>query len=192
MRVSLVLALTLLLTPTLSPAETIEVPLPELHGPYPLGGGLAERYTEFQLPQVPTAINGAWLRLGGTLTVGELICEGVGSSPWPMEFYAWMKDTVTAGYWSSSNHDPQETGPFETTTAFEKRYPFNATWDHLMDGQGEIGLFGAPAALVGLCTKVSEPSAVIDEAVLVIDVDFPLPVEAGTWGRIKSLYSDPR
>jgi len=58
-----------------------------------------------------------------------------------------------------------------------------------MDGETQLELYGAPAILVGLCFQnPSPPSAIVEEAVLIIDAEFPVAIETSTWGAIKALY----
>jgi hypothetical protein len=35
-----------------------------------------------------------------------------------------------------------------------------------------------------------DPTAFVDEVVLILDLEFPVPLEQTTWGRIKQLYSE--
>ena len=79
-------------------------------------------------------------------------------------------------------------GRFEWRAQFRPS-PHTTTWSFLMDGEADISLFGAPAGLVGLCWPVSSPpTAVVEEAVLIVDAEYAVPVEATSWGRIKALY----
>lgn len=168
-------------------ATIVEIPLPDLLGTYPLNEQEAERTASFVLPTTPTAINGVWFRLAGTQQVGEIMCESGGPYPWPMDFLAALSDPTLPGQWLSFSPMPEVTGPFEWTAAFIS-YSQGMTWDFLLDGEDDITLWGLPMALVGLCWGIVSPTAEVTEAVLIIDAEFPVPVESSTWGRVKALF----
>lgn len=82
---------------------------------------------------------------------------------------------------------PTVPGPFEWTRPF---FPlFGATWDFLLDGEGVINLSLGGAGYVLLCGPTTpEPAAVIEEAVFIIEGDFPVQVETKSWGSVKAIY----
>jgi hypothetical protein len=171
--------------------EIVEIPLPELLGVYPLDEHNATRTTTFELPDVPVLIYGASFRVSGTATVGSVSCEWGGPYAWTMDIYASMQDTSFAHVWLASAAMPQDPGPFAWTAEFW-RTPPTTTWGFLMDGEADLSLTGGPLPLVDLCWPVSEfPRATVVEAVLIVDAEFPVPVEATSWGRIKALYDAP-
>ncbi len=57
-----------------SRSAIIEIPLPELIGEYSGESG-ATRTASVVLPMIPSVINGVSLRIGGTSTLGEVICQ---------------------------------------------------------------------------------------------------------------------
>lgn len=170
-------------------ATTIEISLPGLLGEYPLDGSNATRTTTFVLPEIPAAIDGVSLRVAGTTEVGELLCEGGVTSAWSMDCTAWMEDPANPRLWSAWSPMPQVSGAFGWTAAFTTSPPNTTTdWAFLLDGEHEISLWMAPAPLVGLCSVISSPTAIVTEAVLIIDVPSPVPAESTTWGRVKALF----
>jgi hypothetical protein len=61
-----------------------------------------------------------------------------------------------------------------------------------MDGQADIKVVGVPSEYPDICYPVSaSPTLTVTEAVLIVDAEFPVPVEATTWGRIKALFESP-
>jgi hypothetical protein len=97
---------------------------------------------------------------------------------------------ASPGLWYASVPDAGTvSGAVAWTAAFQGTPPAITTWSFLLDGSGEVMLSGAPAGLIGTCTEIiSTPSAVIDEAVIIIDAEFAVPVQASTWGGVKALY----
>jgi hypothetical protein len=170
-------------------AEIIEIPLPGLHGLYPDEG--AERGALLEIVPPPVSIDAVWFRLSCTATVGAVECDGGGGGPWPLEFGATMTDETTGGWWSAWELMPEEPGPFSWTARFRPSQSTPPTWAFLLDGQAEVQLFGAPMILVGLCWPVnSPPEGVVEEAFLILSGTFAIPIESGTWGRVKALYSE--
>jgi hypothetical protein len=84
---------------------------------------------------------------------------------------------------------PFSAGAFGWTAVFHPTPPTTTTWNFLMDGMGEISLFGSPAIYLDPCSESSAPPTLtVTEAVLIVDADFPIAVEPSTWGKIKALY----
>ena len=168
-------------------AEILEVPLPGLHGTYPVDQTTAERTVSFQFDP-PVAINSISFRVSGTTAVGALVCFYGDTSPWGMDLLASMNADGT-GVWRSSEPMPMETGAFSWTAQFGSSPSQTPSWDFLLDGAGELRLFGGPLAVIAICSPVGPPpTAIVSEAVLVIDGEFAVPSEDSTWGRIKALY----
>ena len=92
----LIISFILILTADAYPSEIIEVQLPELHGLYSIE--IYSRCAEFQLDRTPTTIHNVWIRLSGKVNVGQHMCDlGLGPQgpyPYPIEFFASMRDTV--------------------------------------------------------------------------------------------------
>ena len=105
-----------------------------------------------------------------------------------MDFFAYMEDTDFAHYWLAGELMPEVAGTFGWTAEFRPS-PHTTTWGFLMDGEAELTLCGAPIGLVGLCWPIgASPTAIVSEAVLIIDAEFPVPTEKSTWGRIKAIF----
>jgi len=168
-------------------ADVVEVPLSGLLGPYPISENETGRTVVFHLPDPPSEIYGVSFRLSGIHNMGSITCEWGGPYDWPMVFEATMNDGQGA-YWFAEDFT-MPAGEFSWTLPFTHIAGNSPTWDFLLDGSGEIMLYGYPAGLVGLCFEDPvEPSGVITEAVLLVDGEFPIAVETSTWGRIKALY----
>jgi len=166
-------------------AGILEIPLPDLLGPYPISMSSGERTASFSFP-APSAIHSVSLRVSGTAIVGELFCDGA-SSPYPIEIFGYMVPDES-GWWSAEEPMPLVDGAFTWTAQFHSSPAIGPTWGFLMDGAGEIILYGGPPPIVGLCSILSNPSANVTEAVLIIDAGFTVPVEITTWGQIKAVY----
>jgi len=170
-------------------ATIVEVPLPALYGTYPITLSNGERTATVQLSPM-LAINSVSFRVSGTTAVGMVDCEG-NVEPWGMDILASMF-TDGSGIWMSSELMLMVSGAFAWTGTFRSSPPIGITWDFLLDGEAELILYGAPLILVGICTVIGPPpTADVTEATLIIDADFTVPTETGTWGQIKALYSGP-
>ncbi len=183
----------LLLAPCAARADVIEIPLPELCGAYPYFEWIETIYfrsATVHLPAVPTGIRGAQMRVRGTVQVGELECVAIGLRPWPMSVDAYLGSGVVDG-WFCGALTPSQSGPYDLTLDFLPGAGGPPSWDFLMDGEGPIELDVAPAPYLDCWhTDPSDvPTATVDEAVFIIDADFAVPTQAGTWGRVKALYS---
>lgn len=161
-------------------AEIIEIPLPDLLGFYPFGDGEPTRTATVTLHQPPLAVTGMWIRVGGTMTTGIAACPDT-EEPWPLEFIAWLADPAFTPDPSASVHG-LPTGPFTCQLPLEPLPPAGLEGAPTL----EIRLFGAPAGLVGICFGVLEPVAELQEAVLVIEGDFPVAAAGRTWSRVRA------
>ena len=186
-RIAMVLMILTLVPASLANAEIIQIALPDLLGTYPITMSLAERTAAFSFTP-PAAINGASFRVSGVATVGSLMCEGT-PGPYPIEILAYMFPDE-AGWWYAEEPMSDVPGAFTWTAQFESTppHPVGPSWDFLMDGEGELILFGAGPPIIGICSIVSSPSAIITEAVLILDVVSTVPTEVTTWGQIKAIY----
>jgi len=175
----------------LARAEVIEVLLPGLAGAYS-GDSTTTRSAQIQLPRIPDLIHSVSIRVEGVSMVGVAHCQQSGSANiWPMEFVAEMTDSPDE-LWLAFPPPHYSSGEFESTGCFEPTTE-ETTWDFLMDGEGEIALSGGPLRELLLCDPILWPEGgSVTEAWLIVDADFPLAVEATTWGRIKALYAEAR
>lgn len=185
---ALIAALLLLLSAPAG-AAVVEIPLPELAGTYGLQTPNGRTAT-FHLPSFPAAIHGVSLRVRGTTEVGIIRCTPPNTdAPWPTTTLGEM----VAGpheFWLSETTNPPVAGAFETVTPFEF-YSSNhlpATWTFLDDGEGTISFSGSPIFQLCDCVYLDPPSVTVTEVTLIIEGDFPVPIEVQSWGRIKAAY----
>ena len=182
-------ALVPLLVAVSAGADVLEIPLSEVLGAYP-DGQIVERTASFDLGFSPTRINGAWIQFTGTATTAVLECDGGSTDTWRMEFYVMLPDDTTGGQWIAFESTPISDGIFAFSWVFATSGTQPATWDFLADGTGEVVIYGGPMPLVGLCGPITPPpEALIDEAVLVLDLEAPITIEARTWGDVKALFT---
>ena len=162
----------------------VELPLPDLVGEYAPSAN--ERVVMIQLPALPEAIHGAWLRLSGVAEVAQIACDEGGVGPWPSHIRALMPDDQ--GRMWSVERLMESAGVYAWTAAFSTRPAEPADWIFLLDGQAELTLHAGLGAIPLGCVVQYEPTVWIQEAVFILDADFPVPAEASTWGRIKALF----
>lgn len=186
---SLLLLATLL--STAASAETIEIPLPALHGHYPTAG-IWERTVSFIISPPPVAIFDASFRVSGTLGSGMAECDGGDTYPWPISIGV-LLDDPDAGWWSGGLQGPEEAGAVSETFPIDPSLSDPPGWAFLLDGEGELTFYAAPNPLVGLCWPITpDPEADITEAVLILEVELPVSSSASSWSKVKSLYRRSR
>ena len=169
--------------------EVVEIALPELVGRY-FDYELNQRRCSFELPQAPTVVHGASLHLVGRATVRMSWCGFGSMEPYPEAFrlFATMPDTETGGAWGSTLW-ATESGAFDVSLPFGTRS--GATWAFLDDKTGQIEANSMGCPVVDSCFPVTICSeAFVEQAFLVLDAEFPVPVDESTWGRIKALFHD--
>jgi len=171
--------------PQVADATVIEISLPGL-----LGGYQNTSHTvSVVLPAPPLVIHGASFRCAGTRVNGLMYCAGEppeGQYPAPISLYAQLAADDFASVWYAE--DPNYlsgSGEFTWTTAF-RPVPPSATWAFFMDGMTNLTFFGVDPGT--WCMIASSPSAIITEAVFIVDAEFPVAVERSTWGKVKALY----
>ncbi len=179
----------LFLTVSFAVATVVEVPLPELAGRYFLYETY-QRSSSFELSRPPEIVHSGSLRLVGAFTVRQTWCAIYPSEryPEPFRFEASMPDPSTGGAWGSGLNSTE-------SVAFDLTIPFDAysdaSWGFLEDATGEIILAGHGCPILDSCWPVTECSeAFVEQAYLVLDAEFPVPVDESTWGRIKALFDD--
>jgi hypothetical protein len=173
-------------------AETMEILLPQLNGPYSVDG-IQVRRASFQMERLPRTVRSVTMRLVGYHLGGEMGCDAGMCAPygiclWWFEFKVVMNDSTTGGYWMAS-HTPQPfVGQFEMELV-PVAYG-SATWDFLNSGMGDIDLHGRPSEINNYqCWPVFYPEAAVDTATLIIEGDFYVAVQSNSWGCIKALFS---
>ncbi len=173
-------------------AEVIEVRLPGVHGVYTCEPSPA-RSAEFIVKPVPAVVRSVSIRLSGQTSVRQWFCDLDPPFDLPVKLCAYMDDPVTGGAWYTYGVTASATGPFEIILRFfpyAPKYFGEPSWDFLRTG-GSVTVFGGGAPIVDLCWPIGALSnATVSGAFLVIDGDFPIPVEARTWGQIKSLFGE--
>ena len=166
-------------------AEILEIPITEFEGSYDLGSNYRVFQLDLGTPLV--AVNGASLELTATVTFGTGHGDGEWI-PWD-EWFDW------AGGFDSGMPDPDPGfwmaafGYLEGQTTQTEEYEsmYDATWDFLLDGTGEVYLEFAPVAVIG-GIMVVPPSATVESATLILDVIYqPISSQESTWGRIRAL-----
>lgn len=181
----IVLAATALLVASSAHATVIEIPLPGLLGSYQN----TSHTVSVVLPASPAVIHGASFRVSGTKVAGQMYCDEPfppSVQPLPIALSAELPaDDFSSAWFAEDPAVMTASGAFTWTSAFYP-VPFSATWSFLMDGIANLTFLGADPGT--WCQVLSSPSAVITEAVFIIDADFPIPIEASTWGKIKALY----
>jgi len=168
-------------------AEVYEYVLPELNGP-----STGDKTTTLTYTGPAGAVNSLTIRIEGTVDVlGYVVCEGSvepDTSVWPLAPGSHLLKPGDTGYWIGSGSFLETLGPFDDSWI---HHTFNGGFTELATGDDiEVNLYFGPAALVGICSPMTLPTAgTMTRVTLLIDVSPPVPVEPSTWGRIKSLYN---
>jgi len=169
-------------------AEIIEVPFPGFVGNYD-GSNLGEFYADIPFIYNPAEIISVSLRLSGSTTAGIAHCtDQPADVSWPIDILASIGNYAQGEFWMASPGVFLEDGSFSFNIPFRTFSSFPETWNLLDDGNGEISFFVGPAMLIGICSGIVEPSAVIDEFVLVFDMVSVVDSEITTWDRLKAQY----
>ncbi|MFH1220343.1 MAG: FlgD immunoglobulin-like domain containing protein [Candidatus Eisenbacteria bacterium] len=152
-------------------AEIIEIPLSSLLCYYTISDS---RTAAFDIGSPISAVTNVWIRWSGTITPGLGHGDGIERPagdwfPWPAEMIAIM-DPGGPGFRYA--YAMPTDGHFEETSQFIA-FP-NPGWDFLLDGAGEVRVNLDPAIIIG-GDMVIPPVAVLEEAVLVLDVDICNP-----------------
>jgi hypothetical protein len=186
MKTTVLLAAALIATAGLANAEIYEYELPDLTGP-----SIGDRNTTFVYAGASGAVNSLSMRIEGTVDVlGFVECWGTvppDTSVWPLSPGSHLKKTGETGYWTGSGMFLEVMGPFDDTWT---HHTFNGGFSQLAPGDSiYVNLYFGPAALVGICSPITPPTAgTMTRVTLSIDVSPAVPVENATWGRIKSLF----
>jgi hypothetical protein len=168
--------------------------LPDLIGHYS-GAAPETRTALFDLGVAPRIVRGAKIGLVGGATVGVLVCPDPitlepREFPWPFELDATIKDAAPGDFWIAGGWTANEAGPFAILDDFR---PLGGGWTFLDDGKGQVDLRVVPTGYIAECIPTVVPALlIVTEAYLVLDAEFPVPVETTTWGQIKALYEVDR
>jgi hypothetical protein len=186
-KVAFVVTLAILFWAQLASSTIVEVPLPELTGRY-FTDEVYQRNCTFVLSAPPTVVHSAALRLIGTSTIRLAYCDNdMFTFSIPVQFLGRMLDETTGGEWDA-NTIRSEDGAFNVTVPF---VPFaQASWAFLQqNGTAQINLLGYGTPDIDSCWPLTLWSeAFVEQAVLIIDAEFPIPIEQSTWGRVKALF----
>jgi hypothetical protein len=140
------------------------------------------------------AVTSISIRVMGVVTdLGEICCGGPAYCPgptydWFMKWYGFVANTddPSPGRWSASYPGYldqiaafDETGPGENQDGFTS----------LSDGDViNVSLYFGRANWLGECDLIQTPTGTMNSVTVIMDVTYPLPVNASTWGAIKALY----
>jgi len=145
-------------------SETFTVDLPTLEGAY---ASNEIRTTSFDLGTPLLTIEEVRIGWAGNIAEGDGHGDGVERPldewfEWPAAFVAKM-DPPDVGYWTA---DVGSATPFDTEEPFSAVGP--ATWDFLLDGEGEISVHLSPAIVIG-GVMVTPPSGDLSDVYLVVE-----------------------
>jgi hypothetical protein len=173
-------------------AEVIEVPLTGLNCAYTCQPS-PSRTAVFTLRSILVVVRSVSIRLSGETTVRQWFCDLDPPFDLPVTLYAAIPDPLTGGEWYTYGVAAPVTGPFEMERRFvpyAPKYFGQPTWDFLRTG-GSVTVYGGGAPIIDICWPIGELSdATVSGASLLVDGDFPIPVEPTTWGHIKSLFGE--
>jgi hypothetical protein len=196
MKVMVVLALALqALALTGAGAETVSVPLPMIQGRYYVDESIPamnyNRQDHFELARIPLSVSGVWLHISGTFAVGETSCwlsdpADPDTFPQRLEFFASLDDTTGAWDPMADAVSGTVSGTFEYTMPFS-RASHEVNWEFLKTGSGLLGL-STTFMMFPECSVLIWPEAMIEQAELIIEGQFPIAVDHSTWGSIKALF----
>lgn len=170
-------------------AELVEIPLPELLGEYPLEG-YPTIPASFDFFMDPNNINGAAIRISGTHIPGLLYCEGEPSPyfEWGMAFYFSIIDFDFNEVWGGTYEELLEPGNFTINIDLQPLAGYSPTWQMLGDETGIIDMGVAPIPSWCFGGEINLPSATINEAVIIFDMESTVSVEQARWGSLKARY----
>ncbi|MDH3197632.1 MAG: hypothetical protein OEO21_05270 [Candidatus Krumholzibacteria bacterium] len=179
-----VLAIVVALTGGHARANVLEYALPELVG---LSGAPPETTWVVYTGDV-AVVTAVSLNITGLVSqLGVLEC-GQPPTPavWTLDIGVSVRKPLEADYWSGLA-TLSETGTFDVTVALS---PGGFTGLDPGDVIAVEYTF-APSAFPASCTPVGDPPlGATGSITLVLEVDYPIPLDASTWGRIKALYAD--
>jgi hypothetical protein len=166
-------------------AEEIVIPLAEFEGSYSLEDNI--RYLQIDLGTHITAVNAARMELAANITFGTGHGDGEWT-PWD-EWFDWqggfssLMPDPDPGFWMADfSYIEGRSVQLEEYTSL-----FDATWDFLLDGTGEIYLEFDPMASTG-GIMVEPPFATVESAKLILDVLYePVSSQESSWSHIKAL-----
>ena len=188
-RIFLLILLCLLIASIPLYGEIVEVSLPELNGYY--GDSIITRSAHFNLARIPNEVHNVSIKLRGVADTGLLNCEGAYGQmilgPWWTNYDISMLDYTSGQLWKANFTYEDSSSVLDTTRTFWAGS--GATWEFLKSGQGDLILRWYPLGIILLCSSIREPNVTIYDANLIIDGEFPVPIEKTTWGAIKSIYS---
>lgn len=172
-------------------AVIVEVPLPALQGTYGWSSPSAgSRTAAFTLPHTPSVIHSVSIRLRGSTTVGQIDCD-FGPRVWGCMFFSEMIGAASGGWVTDYSQSAPSGGAFESTLAYEGwSFPPSppVSWSFLSDGQGELSLMLTDTNPLMCAELTAPPNGVIEEATLIVDMDFAVAARPRSWGQVKLAY----
>jgi hypothetical protein len=179
-----VLAVAVALTGGHAQANVLEYVLPELVG---MSGAPPETTGVVYTGDVAVVTAVSLSITGFVNQLGVLEC-GQPPTPevWTLDISVAVRKGLQMGYWSGLAI-LSETGTFDVTVALS---PGGFTGLDPGDVIAVEYTF-APSAFPAICTPVGDPPlGATGNVTLVLEVDYPIPLDASTWGRIKAFYAD--
>lgn len=175
-------------------ADTVQFPLPStLHVTY-LCEPWVSQSAEFVVRPRPAVVRSVSIKLSGQTIVRQWYCDLDPPFDLPVKLVAFIPDPVTGGGWVATGTAALQTGPFDVTLPLRPYWPAHygqPTWDSLREGSATIELNGSGAPIIDICWPIGDLSeATVTRASLVIEGDFPIPVEPTTWGCVKALFGE--
>ncbi len=170
-------------------AELVEIPLPDLHGEYPLDEIGSYAFADFSFNMDPSNVDGASIRFSGVQTNGLVDCGyPPPPTPWSVAFYAHIQDEYFDELWYGSAEFFMESGSYSLTFELNSSIHSSPTWHTLGDGTGTVEFMGFPLAT--WCDALEFPSATVEDVVIIFDMSSTVPAESVRWGQIKALFMD--
>lgn len=173
----------------------VEYELPGVLGDYSysdsLPSGGYERFDSLIYEGPQAVIRSVSYRYSGSTVSGLIECCIVepscpDTSSYPMEGTSTLiRKPGDTGYWWGVGQI-YEDGPFQTQGPLATHGGFQTIFS---DDIIQIEVLLYPVAVVGMCSTLAYPEGTITEAVLVLDLEYSIPTENQTWGRIKALYN---
>ena len=181
----------LLLVPAVAGATVFVIPLTQQVGLTTCGAGCEYMTLPFHLPGLPAVIHGATLRVTGTSTGGELMCDG-SQGPTPTPWDNTIDGEMAANapdFWDAFVQNLS--GPFDLSIPFAAGnitgYP-PVNWDFLADGAAEVTFYAGPSATVLGCYPVTTPTVTVTGVWILLDADIPVAARGASWGSVKAIY----
>ena len=192
----IIIILTLILAAGNIFADVIQFPITGTTGPYPIPNVQPEQSygrVDSITYSGPTAIvRSISLHLIGFAQNGLLECCNFlyncpDTTSYQLESSGMISRLGESGFWYGGTV-LWEDGMFDLTKSFTSWNGFTT----LVDGDiFEVKVYLMPAGIAGTCNAIPPiPNGTVDEAYLIFDIDYVIPVRSTSWGEIKALYGE--